>query len=574
MAEEHENDTRAGELAIKPEYLAPTKRKADEPAGEKRDTEEQVVAVPVDGKGKRKKSGVTRGRKRYMPPPQYCKFKQDRGECTNPKCRSIHELEGPEGYLANAPEDLAHLGIECPNIQDHGFCEYGVNCRFSSTHFKVEGNPFAGPYDPDNRPVFVPSDTIFQVRKKRYPYKCEPVVKELASIKKDMVDFDTEHFVSEKLILPGSTHELTHVAFKNRRDTPRMDISDKLALAPMCTVGNLPFRAVCVGQGADITFSEMILAESVMSGQKQDVSFAQKHPTENFFGLQIAGRWPDEIAHTAEVLMAHTDAKFVDLNAACPLDLWTKKGMCAALMGSTYDISRTLCSLTATVDVPVSVKVRVHGPRKPKATALGLLPLFDATGVRTVWMHGRSALQRYTKAADWTLVQDTAKAGSPMGIDVGGCGDILTYADYCHVRETYPEVTGTMLGRGALYKPWLFREIKEHHPIDISSGERLDLIRQFVSHGLAHWGSDSVGVEKTRHYLLEWLSFACRYVPLGILTQPQAMNLRAPEYIGRDDLETLMGSHRASDWVKISEMVLGKVPEGYTFEPKHRSSAY
>lgn len=47
-----------------------------------------------------------------------------------------------------------------------------------------------------------------------------------------------------------------------------------------------------------------------------------------------------------------------------------------------------------------------------------------------------------------------------------------------------------------------------------------------------------------RRFLLEWLSFLYRYVPVGLLeVVPQCMQWRPPAFFGRSDLETLLARY-------------------------------
>eukprot|EP00658_Telonema_sp_P-2_P012816 TRINITY_DN14879_c0_g1_i3.p1 TRINITY_DN14879_c0_g1~~TRINITY_DN14879_c0_g1_i3.p1 ORF type:complete len:156 (-),score=34.03 TRINITY_DN14879_c0_g1_i3:302-769(-) len=137
--------------------------------------------------------------------------------------------------------------------------------------------------------------------------------------------------------------------------------------------------------------------------------------------------------------------------------------------------------------------------------------------------------------------------------------------------------TSVMIGRGALIKPWIFTEIKECRHWDISSHERLDYLSRFVNYGLEHWGSDEKGITTTRRFLLEWMSFTHRYIPVGLLgVQASRINWRPPRFQGRNDLETLMASKDVNDWLKLSTLAgLPAVSESdFKFTPKHNSYAW
>ena len=100
-------------------------------------------------------------------------------------------------------------------------------------------------------------------------------------------------------------------------------------------------------------------------------------------------------------------------------------------------------------------------------------------------------------------------------------------------------------------------------------------MKDFVKYGLEYWGSDDSGVSRCRRFMLEWQSFLHRYIPVGLLERvPHQMNERPPRFMGRNDLETLMGSSSVNDWIKISELLLGPIDSHFKFTPKHKASSY
>ena len=58
-----------------------------------------------------------------------------------------------------------------------------------------------------------------------------------------------------------------------------------------------------------------------------------------------------------------------------------------------------------------------------------------------------------------------------------------------------------------------------------------------------------------RRFLLEWMSFLHRYVPVGLLeVLPQRLNWRPPAFVGRSDLETWLASDNPKDWCALRRL--------------------
>lgn len=383
------------------------------------------------------------------------------------------------------------------------------------------------------------------------------------------------------------------------------------ALAPLTTQGNLPFRRLCVELGCEITYSEMAMSGPLLQGQKADWTLMKAHDSEleppNInptaspifqdydnsrdmrFGAQISGHSHRMVTRAADILNRYCPSlRVIDLNCGCPIDMVYKAGAGAGILDSKSKLERMVRGMNAVSgEIPITVKLRtgVQSSRPVASTIIGNLAFgarehrdrLGAPGCAAVTLHGRSREQRYTKKADWSYIAECATLvktyNAQLDLDAdtsaepdartlpnskGGKMYFLGNGDCYSHHEYYSNVEKSgvdtiMIGRGALIKPWIFEEIKARQYLDKSSAERLEYVKKYVDYGLEAWGSDDIGVGYTRRFLLEWLSFAHRYVPIGLLEYlPPDMNDRPAAYVGRDDFETKLASKNYKDWIKIS----------------------
>lgn len=492
-------------------------------------------------------------------------------QCQFNNCKYIHN---PIDYLKVKQSDISS---ECHLFNTRGKCPRGLACRYGSAHItpegynKVDEEKFALWKD-DTKNTLQPTLQV-QLQKKKYDLSfAEKLVRAMDTRNKPKENSNNpEESVANVDKNSGAITDEDIIKLLPR-EKKMIDWRDKLYLSPLTTVGNLPFRRICKTFGVDITCGEMALCESLLKGTKQEWALVKRHETEDLFGAQICGNNVYIITKVAQLLQETTELDFIDLNVGCPIDLIYKKGGGSGMMHRLPTLEASIRCASKILSIPFTVKIRT-GVYQSKKIAHTLVPKICEAGASLITLHGRSREARYTKSADWEYIETCAQAAKPC--PVFGNGDILCYDDYVQRRQLAPTVQGVMIGRGALIKPWIFTEIKEQKIWDISSSERFDILKKYTNYGLEHWGSDTQGVENTRRFLLEWLSFLYRYVPVGLLERPpQRINERPPSYFGRDDMETLMASGNCADWIKISEMLLGPTPEGFQFLPKHKANSY
>ncbi len=287
-----------------------------------------------------------------------------------------------------------------------------------------------------------------------------------------------------------------------------MLLDGQVVLAPLTKGGNLPFRRLCVAHGAAVTMSEMAYAYQVVRKRSTELALLRRHADEACFGVQIAASKPEDAVAAGREAVAR-GAAFVDLNCGCPIHDTVKRGMGAQLLRRPSQLGKIVETMVRELPVPVTVKIRLAW-NEGDNDSLAIGELVQEAGAAALIVHGRTREQRYSKAADWDAVAALVDA---LRIPVIGNGDIYTWYE---ARDLWQRgrCAGVMVGRGALIKPWIFREIAENRAWEPTAEERVGVYFQFMRFLKEHFRDDDKGRKRTMFFLPWHLGFFCRYRPL------------------------------------------------------------
>ncbi|MGE3065167.1 MAG: tRNA dihydrouridine synthase DusB [Hyphomicrobiaceae bacterium] len=273
---------------------------------------------------------------------------------------------------------------------------------------------------------------------------------------------------------------------------------NRVLLAPMSGVSDLPFRQLASDLGAGLVVSEMVASADLARSHRKIERKAARGAIRPFV-LQLVGceaHWMAEGARIAEA----RGADVIDINMGCPAREVTGRLSGSALMRDLDHALGLITAVIAAVRVPVSLKMRL-GWDDASRNAPELARRAEDAGISLISVHGRTRCQFFKGRADWGYV---ARVREAVSVPVVVNGDIATPAEAASALAQ-SGADAVMIGRGAYGAPWQPGRIaralatgRDPGPPPLAEQGRIAL--SHVEAMLAHYGRE-LGLRQARKHI-------------------------------------------------------------------------
>ena len=240
-------------------------------------------------------------------------------------------------------------------------------------------------------------------------------------------------------------------------------LPNPLILAPMAGVTDLPYRQLCRRMGAGMAVSEMVSSNSLLWKSDKTLRRINHVGEDEPRAVQIAGSDPQLMAEAARFNLEH-GAQIIDINMGCPAKKVCKVQAGSALLRDEQLVRQILEAVVGAVDIPVTLKIRT-GWDSDSRNAEAIAQIAEQSGIQALTIHGRTREERFSGDAEYETI---ARVKQRISIPVIANGDINSPIKAKQVLEQ-TGADAIMIGRAAMGKPWIFREINHY----LETGEEL-----------------------------------------------------------------------------------------------------
>ena len=294
-----------------------------------------------------------------------------------------------------------------------------------------------------------------------------------------------------------------------------IDLPIPVFLAPMAGVTNPAYRRLCREQAesgapgvapAGVFTCEMITARGIAERISKTFSMMAPDPSDPVYSVQLYGTDPDVIATAISIACGERGVAHVDLNFGCPVPKVTRRGGGGVLPWKTDLLGRILTQAVRAAEpfgAPVTIKTRI-GIDDDHQTMLDAGRVAEEAGIAAITLHARTVEQAYAGAARWDAVADLVSA---VSIPVIGNGDVWEAGDAVRMMAQ-TGCAGVAIGRGALGRPWLFRDLaaamvlgEAGVPTLPTAGEVASMVRRHAELLVEHFGDERHGMADLRKHM-------------------------------------------------------------------------
>ena len=280
-----------------------------------------------------------------------------------------------------------------------------------------------------------------------------------------------------------------------------------LFLAPMEDVTYKSFRYMCKSFGADVMYTEFISSEALIRDVQRTKLKMTLFDFDRPVAIQIYGSNIESMVRAAQVA-EEAEPDFIDINFGCPMKKIASKGAGAGLLRDLPKMILMAQEVVKAVKLPVTAKTRL-GWDQDDMPIVEVAERLQDVGIQALAIHGRTRSQLYTGEADWSLIADV-KRNPRMHIPIIGNGDINGPAK---AKEFLDQsgVDALMVGRGAIGRPWIFREIRHY----FETGDLLlpPLVPEVVANVKEQLYQSVTWKEQPKRAILEMRRHFARYFP-------------------------------------------------------------